>query len=80
MPAPTGYRVESWGTWEGSRFVRMLGDVTITRADAEAALQRKGGQSYGVVTELRDGKSAGDWLRAKARREFGASIARRWFN
>lgn len=25
-------------------------------------------------------QSAGDWLRANARREFGRSIAARWFN
>lgn len=27
-----------------------------------------------------EGKSPGDWLRAKFRREFGSSLARRWFN
>jgi len=34
----------------------------------------------GGMADTYGGQSAGDWLRSRFRREFGASIAKRWFN
>lgn len=79
MPAVSGYRVESWGRYEnGKRLVHRhpIGPLP----EAESMLRHFGGSDYGHVVALHDGKSAGNYLRAAARREFGAAIARRWFN
>jgi hypothetical protein len=35
---------------------------------------------YGLSDRQYGGKSAGDWLRVKARREFDRGVAARWFN
>lgn len=83
MPAPYGYRVESWSQLGKGR---EYGHIRATRADADAELAEKGGQDYGHVNEvyrLPNGRgtyaSAGDWLRAHFAREFGRGIASRWF-
>ena len=73
MPEPQLYRVESWSGGPS------IGPFA-SRALAEADLASRGGRGYGHVTENYDGLSAGDYLRAKARAEFGRAIAGRWFN
>lgn len=79
MPAPTEWRVQSWGAWNGARFDHETSKPLQIHAACEL-LQQKGGEQYGHVQEYHDGKTPGDWLRSKARREFGRSIASRWFN
>lgn len=84
MPALIGYRVESWTGANGRTRGKTFADRAAAEADraaAEQALESAGGQSYGCVSEVYPGGlSAGDYLRRMARREFGAAIARRWFN
>ncbi len=77
MPAPTHYRAESWAQLGKGR---EHWGTCMVRADAESLVAKKGGPSAGTVTELRDGLSPGDWLRAHFRKEFGRGIASRWFN
>lgn len=74
MPAPYAHRVE----WQdGKSAVMQLHAMTDARnADPTVRvydLYREPGSPLGSM-------SAGDWLRAKFRREFGSSLARRWFN
>lgn len=74
MPAPYAHRVE----FPSGHFAIMpLHEMTATRnADPTVRaydLYREPGKVTGSM-------SAGDWLRAKFRREFGSSLARRWFN
>lgn len=83
MPAVYGYRVESWSQLGKGR---EYGHVRASRADAETELANKGGREYGRVSDvyqLPKGcgtyASAGDWLRAHFRKEFGRGIASRWF-
>ena len=73
MPEPSAYGVASWGGGPS------IGPFT-ARDIAEADLATRGGREYGHVVEFYGGKRAGDYLRAKARAEFGAAITRRWFN
>lgn len=84
MPEPACYSVIGWGVWQGSTFTHQRFGTCTDRASAEELLADSGGQSVGHVQEMYscDGRpmSAGDWLRAKFRREFGSSLARRWFN
>jgi hypothetical protein len=78
MPAPKGYRVESWAQLGEGRRLHTVRD----REEADAELTKLGGQDYGSVNAvyLEDRfMSAGDWLRAHFRREFGRSIAERYF-
>lgn len=80
MPEPSRYRAESWGNYaNGSREVER-GPLRATAEAAAADLAERGGQDWGHVQDLYDGLTAGDWLRRWARREFGARIARRWFD
>lgn len=75
MPDASGYGVALWGERATRRFD--------TRAEAEGALAARGGHAVGHVVELygtRPAVSAGDYLRAKFRSEFGRRIASRWFN
>jgi hypothetical protein len=78
MPAPDSWRVESYGKWNGDQFEReRSGPLSLD--DARALLSVRGGQSYGHVQEYHKGKTPGDYLRATFAREFGRSIANRWF-
>lgn len=72
MPAPYAHRVEYP---DGTKRVMQL----------HAAMDAR--SAGAIVTDLYHAPggplgsmSAGDWLRAKFRREFGSSLARRWFN
>lgn len=82
MPAPSHYVAESWARL-GEPRERM--PYRITRSLAEADRDSKGGNSWGVITELYPSGnpqrllSAGDYLRKKASQEFGRSIAQVWF-
>lgn len=74
MPAPYAHRV----TWESGR-------TAVIGTHAAAEIRAHGRTAY--ITDLYrapgsplGSMSAGDWLRAKFRREFGSSLARRWFN
>lgn len=82
MPAESGYQVQSWTQYDADG--RTRGRVTskpfATREAAEASLAELGGHSYGHVQALHEGLCPGDWLRRYFRREFGASIAKRWFS
>ena len=49
-------------------------------ARASAALAREASKFNARVTVRYDGMSAGDWLRRYFRREFGATMQRRWFD
>ena len=76
---PEAWQVCEWGARH------MDGHPTKDRAIAEQRLTESGGRVYGHVVELHanargDWLPAGDYLRAKARAEFGRTIARRWFN
>lgn len=73
MPEVTSYSAAPWG-FRGNppRFA--------TRADALAFRDDKGGNDWGHISELYAGMSAGDWLRAHFRKEFGRGIASRWFS
>ena len=82
---PDGYRVVSWGKWNGGKFTHASGRLHIDRDAAFAELADKGGSEYGHVeplygTRVGPGLPLGDYLRAKARAEFGRAIAGRWFN
>jgi hypothetical protein len=84
MPAVTGYRVESWMELGKGR---TLGELHVTREEAEAECETLGGSSYGHVNEVYPqhglrfpAVSAGDWLRAHFARQFGRGIASRWFS
>jgi hypothetical protein len=78
MPAPDSWRVESYGKWDGERFIIERSAPMQIHAACEL-LAQKGGQSYGHVQEYHKGKTPGDYLRATFAREFGRSIANRWF-
>lgn len=85
MPAPIGYRVESWAMLE-LRGQRIRHEVRATRAAAETELtaleqeQGEGAGSYGSVCDVYPGAvSAREWLRAYFRREYGRTIAGRYF-
>ncbi len=84
MPAPACYSVIGWGVWQAGKFTHARFGSCTDRASAEELLADSGGREAGHVQEMYscDGRpmSAGDWLRAKFRREFGSSLARRWFN
>jgi hypothetical protein len=84
MPKPAAWRVESYGKWNGNAFEHERSAFLPSEAEARALLESKGGQQYGGVHEFyRDGRkllNPGEWLRAYFRREFGATLARRWFN
>ncbi len=74
MPAPYAHKVQ----WSGGKLaILQLQAMTDARnADPTVRvydLYREPGKVTGSM-------SAGDWLRAKFRREFGSSLARRWFN
>ena len=76
---PEAWQVCEWGARH------MDGHPTKDRAIAEQRLTESGGRVYGHVVELHanargDWLPAGDYLRAKARAEFGRTIASRWFN
>ncbi len=72
MPAPYAHRVEyPDGT---TRVMQLHAAMDARNAGARVTdLYRAPGSPLGSM-------SAGDWLRAKFRREFGSSLARRWFN
>ena len=53
------------------------------RADMPAPREPRLTRTHGTFTSEHDnieGKTPGDWLRSKARREFGRGIASRWFS
>lgn len=81
MPAPDSWGV-NWLDDDGSARVtaKRLGKPFASHAEAAhyAASVSKARSPY--VIEYYRGKRAGDFLRDAARREFGQSIARRWFN
>jgi hypothetical protein len=83
MPPVAGYRVESWSQLGAGRTRH---ETHATRAESEAQLEELGGRDYGSVCEVYpdDGPrrylSAGYWLRAHFRKEFGRGIASRWFS
>lgn len=79
MPPVAGYRVESWSQ-PGKGRARHT--VVANREAAELQLADFGGSEYGSVTEVygQGRLSAGDWLRAHFRKEFGRHIAARWFS
>lgn len=75
MPEPSGWRIDAWEPAPQSRA------LYASRNDAITRLAELGGPSFGHVVDIyAHARSAGDYLRAKARAEFGASIARHWFN
>jgi len=78
MPEPSAYVVESFGKWNGRRFEHETSKPLplIEAAELHASL---GGSEYGDDQKLHDGLRPGDWLRAHFRKEFGRSIASRWF-
>ncbi len=79
IPAPTSWRVRSWGNWDGNTFTHDESKpMQINAACAE--LEKLGGQSYGHIQEYVDGLAPGDWMRRYFAREFGARFAARWFN
>lgn len=74
MPAPYAHKVQ----WAGGEFAIVPLHAMIDARNADPTvrvydLYREPGKVTGSM-------SAGDWLRAKFRREFGSSLARRWFN
>lgn len=82
--SPVAWRCESWHTAD-SKILRTTLYPQATEAEALARLENLGGRDWGCITPLfacysGERMPMGDYLRAKARREFGASIARRWFN
>lgn len=77
---PDGYQVVPWGKWDGAAFTHRRGLKYVHKEAAFAELEDCGGNEYGHVEPLYSNRPLGDYLRAKARAEFGASIARRWFN
>jgi hypothetical protein len=78
MPAPIGYRAESWPDLQGRTYGLLRG----TRVEAESDWAERGGSEWGHVNKVYDtrGNSAGDWLRAHFRKEFGRGLASRWFS
>jgi hypothetical protein len=79
MPTANSWRVESWGKWDGSQFVRERSKPMQIHAATEY-LAEKGGQEYGHVQDYINGKTPGDWLRSYFRDRFGRHLAARWFN
>lgn len=90
MPEPLGYQAVRWGYWtqDSRRFIsdEAIGPMQATREAARAlCIADKAATGHGSHENevYRVGKStgsAGDWIRHAARQEFGASLARRWFN
>jgi len=85
-PTVGAYRVESWSQLGKGRTRHT---EHASREPAEKQLQELGGSDYGSVCELYaqygaynriTWASAGDWLRAHFRKEFGRGIASRWFS
>jgi hypothetical protein len=77
MPPVSGYQV---CPWDRSKRVHP-GLLFDTRTEADSWLKDKlGGSDWGHVTEQYAGQSAGDWLRAHFRQQFGRGIASRWFS
>jgi hypothetical protein len=83
MPAPGMYGVKKWGdnrTWYALETSREL---------VEKDLASRDGDRFGHIVEAYALRgpceritwvSAGDWLRAHFRKEFGRAIAQRWFS
>jgi hypothetical protein len=78
MPEPSAYVVESFGKWNGRRFEHET-SKPLPLIEAAELHARLGGSEYGGIQKLHDGLRPGDWLRAHFRKEFGRSIASRWF-
>lgn len=78
MPEPVGYHVSCIGeTW---RRVLATSKRFTTRADAEAYAATVAASRHPAIDPVYPGNlSAGDWIRAQARRELGQGIAARWF-
>ena len=74
MPAPDSWRVESYTNPDGSRERSKPMQI-----HAACALAEQKGAGY-YVQEYYGGLTAGDWLRRRFRREFGRTIAARWFD
>lgn len=77
MPAPIGYRAQSWMQPSGTRARDVM---RATREEAQADVDRHGGDQWGSVSGMYPGDiTAGEWLRATFRKEFGKGLASRWF-
>jgi hypothetical protein len=73
-PQPSAYALLSYETHPARKVATYA-----TEAEATAKCAARGGYPFSVC-DLIDGLSPGDWLRRYFRREFGRSIAARWFN
>ena len=79
MPAPDGFRVRCYDD-DSREYVDATRKAFATRAEAEAYAVTVSSTRRPIIDESYAGLSAGDWLRRSLRHEFGARIARRWFN
>jgi hypothetical protein len=78
MPAPNAFVVKCIA--EGGGYVEATSKRFPTAADAEAYAATVAASRSPMVWDLYDGKTAGEYLRAKAVREFGRGIAARFFD
>ncbi len=78
MPEPRWY-VRAIVDSEGDKAKPLPGAFT-SRVGAERELERIGGSTKGIVVQRYAEHSAGDWLRAHFRREFGKHLAERYFS
>jgi hypothetical protein len=87
-PPAAGFRVrvdyctgQYWPTEFRAGVCRVLSSALWNwQREAMPVPTRHHNSETGEDVERFDGMRAGDWLRAKFRREFGSSLARRWFN
>lgn len=78
MPAPDAFGVSC--LQDGGGFGPATSKRFATREEAEQYAATVAGSRSPLVDPLYRGKSAGDFLRYSFRREFGARLARRWFD
>jgi hypothetical protein len=84
MPAPIAHTVDLPSEWVGDKFVKQT--LTPKPVGIHKACELKNGNDKASISDLYRTPggdkliSAGDWMRAHFRKEFGRGIAARWFN
>jgi hypothetical protein len=82
MPAPNGFRVREWGNRNVSWGPYATHAEAVAKRAALALPTGREAEGWGGLDQTYGPSrvSAGDWLRAHFRKEFGRGIADRWFS